>query len=353
MTSREKKLNKKADKWQTELAQSITSVHELEKKICLSETEKTNIELITKIFKIRITPFYLSLMDKNNPDCPIRKQAIPSLEELDFKMEELEDPLGDDRYSPVPRLTHRYPDRVLIFPTYECATYCRHCFRRRIVGRNDQEMTKEEMKCILTYIQNHNEINEVILTGGDPLLLKDEVLKELLLKIRSIHHVRILRIHTRLFVTLPHRITHELKSILKKAKPLYIVIHVNHFNEISAQFRRAVRGIAEAGIPILSQSVLLKGINDDVQSLRKLFSGLIEASVKPYYLHYCDLARGISHFRTPIQKGSELLKQLRGSVSGLCIPYYMVESVGGHGKVPVLYNCFKVNPQLCWGTHRV
>lgn len=328
----------RCEEWQKQFKNRITSVSGLERELSITEKEKREINSVTQLFKMSITPFYLNMIDRSNPNCPIRKQAIPSAEELYFKPEELDDPLGDNRHSPVARLTHRYPDRVLVFPTYECAAYCRHCFRRRIVGSIDKSITEKEINDIVNYIQNHKEIKEVIFTGGDPLMLADSKLKKMFSKVRTVSHVRILRIHTRVMVTLPQRITPKLTSLLRSIKPLYLIVHINHVKEISSEFKRAVRCVADAGIPIFSQSVLLRGINDDVQSLKDLFYGLVEVGVKPYYLHHCDLARGISHFRTGVKEGVDLLKQLRGYISGICIPYYMVETTGGHGKVPVVYN---------------
>lgn len=333
---------KNADsQWQEDLKNRITSVEQLKKIINMSHEEEANIYSVAQKFKIGITSFLLSLADADNPNCPIRKQIIPSVEELHSKPEESDDPLGDKRSSPVYGLTHRYPDRVLVYPTYECATYCRHCFRRKKVGHCDGRLSDEKTNNILNYLWDHKEINEVILTGGDPLTLDDNKLKNLFFNIRSLHHIRVLRIHTRIFVSLPSRITHNLVKILKSVQPLYIIVQVNHAKEISSLFKQAVEKISRAGIPILCQSVLLKNVNDDVQTLKSLFYSLVELGVKPYYLHHCDLARGISHFRTNIQKGVELLKQLRGSISGLCIPYYMVETTGGHGKVPIIYNYVK------------
>lgn len=325
------------NRWQDELRGRVIQAADLDRYIRLSDEEKRNIISVTKQFKMAITPYYLSLMDQDDPDCPIRKQVVPSIEELNFKEEELDDPLGENKHSPVARLVHRYPDRVLIFPTYECAAYCRHCFRRNVVGGKEY-MTNNEMKNVLYYLETHNEIKEVILTGGDPLIISNDRLEELLLNIRRVTHVRILRIHSRLFVTLPFRITNSLVKILKSVQPIYMMAHVNHSKEITVEFKRAVTKISEAGIPIFSQTVLLKGINDDVQVLKDLFYGLVEAGVKPYYLHRCDLARGIAHFRTNIQKGIDLIRQLRGFISGLCIPCYMVEMPDGHGKVPLVYN---------------
>lgn len=328
-------------KWQRLLAQRITTVEELAKKIKLTEKEKEEIKKVTSKFRMGISPYYLSLINQNDPNCPIRKQAVPSINELCVRKEELVDPLGDEKRSPIKGITHRYPDRALIFPTYQCFSYCRHCFRRRIVGQVDETLTQKEIEKALNYIQNHKEIKEIILTGGDPLFLSDKQLSGLLGKLKKIKHLRWLRIHTRAFVTFPYRITPSLVKILKSAKPLYIVVHVNHPKEITPQFKKAVDRVLKTGIPILNQGVLLKGINDNLETLKELSYRLLESGVKPYYLHQCDLAQGISHFRASVKTGIKLLRQLRGFVSGLCIPFYMIDTPGGFGKVPVDYNYVK------------
>ena len=327
--------------WQKQLANRITTVEQLDKKIRLTDKEREDLLSMTARFRMGITPYYLSLIDKNNPDCPIRKQAIPTINELNVREEELPDPLGDERRSPIKGITHRYPDRLLLYPTYQCAMYCRHCFRRRIVGQSDKTLTSEEMDKAIAYIQEHTEVREVILSGGDPLFLPDEMLKSLLSRIKNIPHVRWIRIHSRVFVTLPYRITPTLARILKSVRPLSIITHVNHPNEITPQFKRAVDRILCSGIPMFDQSVLLKGINDNHETLQELFYRLMESGVKPYYLHQCDLAQGVSHFRTSVQTGINLMKGLRGFISGLCIPTYMIDTPGGYGKVPINYDYIK------------
>lgn len=329
------------ERWQKELANGIRTTEQLAKKIKLSPVEIVGAQKATEKFRMFITPYYLGLIDKNNLDCPIRKQTIPSVKELKIREEELRDPLGDERKSPVKGITHRYPDRVLFYLTYQCASYCRHCFRRRIVGQRDKALTPKEIKKAIDYIKKHSQIKEVILTGGDPLFLPDAILENILRKLKQIKHVKWLRIHTRTFVNLPYRFTPKLIKILKSARPLYVVTHVNHPKEITPQFKHAVDRAQNAGIIVLNQGVLLKGINDDVEILKELFYGLLEAGVKPYYLHQCDLATGIGHFRTSVGKGIRLLRQLRGFISGLAIPFYMIDTPGGYGKVPVDYNYMK------------
>jgi lysine 2,3-aminomutase len=329
------------ERWQEELANRITTIDQLAAKINLNEQEIEDLKKLNGKFKMSITPYYLSLADKEDRNCPIRKQAIPVIDELNIRSEELEDPLGDDVRSPIKGITHRYPDRVLLYPTYNCAMYCRHCFRRRIVSQTDKTLTPQEMTRAIEYIEEHPEIKEVILTGGDPLLLSDQQLEDLLGKIKAIDHVKWIRIHTRVYVTLPYRITPNLIKILASVRPLVIVTHVNHAKEITPEFKEAVDKTLKAGIMLLDQSVLLKGINDNVESLKNLFYGLLEAGVKPYYLHQCDLAQGISHFRTTVETGIKLLRQLRGFITGIGLPVYIIDTPGGYGKVPVDYNYIK------------
>ncbi len=321
--------------WKKQILNRITTVGELDRRIALTEEEKKNIEEVTGKFRMGITPYYLGLIDKNNPDCPIRKQAVPSINELNILEGEFDDPIGDIIHSPVKGIVHRYQERVLLFPTYECATYCRHCFRRRIAGRNDRSLSSAELKIAIQYIRSHAEITEVILSGGDPLLLTDESLETILKSIKKIRHVRWIRIHTRVLATLPHRITPRLIKILKGAKPVIIVTHLNHSKEITPLMRKAVKRIGDAGMMLLNQSVLLKGVNDNAKILRDLFTDLTECGVKPYYLHQCDSAKGISHFKVPLKKGIGIMKELRESMPGVCMPIYMVEIPGGRGKIPV------------------
>jgi len=313
----------------------IITVGELDRRIGLTEEEKKNIVKVTGKFRMGITPYYLGLIDKKNPNCPIRKQAVPSVNELNILEGELDDPIGDICHSPVKGIVHRYPNRVLLFPTYVCASYCRHCFRRRIVGRNDRSLSSADLKIAIQYIGSHPEITEVILSGGDPLLLTDESLEPILKSIKMIRHVRWIRIHTRVLATLPHRITSRLIKILKGAKPVIIVTHLNHSKEITPLMRKAVKRISDAGMMLLNQSVLLKGVNDNAEILRDLFAGLTECGVKPYYLHQCDPAKGISHFKVPLKKGIRIMKELRESLPGVCLPIYMVEIPEGRGKMPV------------------
>lgn len=329
------------ESWQKQLVNSITTVDQLIKKINLSATEADEIRRLNGRFRMSITPYYLSLIDKDDPTCPIRQQAVPSIKELNVRAEELSDPLGDERRSPIKGVTHRYPDRVLLYPTYNCAMYCRHCFRRRIVGQYDKTLTPKEMVRAINYIAKHPEIKEVILTGGDPLMLPDKQIKNLLRQLKEIKHLRWIRIHTRVYVTMPQRITPSLAKIFSSVRPLVVVTHANHPKEITPQFKKAAARTLRAGVIMLNQGVLMKGINDNVDALKELFYRLLESGVKPYYLHQCDLAQGISHFRTKVSDGIKLLRQMRGFITGLALPFYIIDTPGGFGKVPIDYNYLK------------
>jgi lysine 2,3-aminomutase len=290
---------------------------------------------------MKVTPYYLGLMDPEDPGCPIIRMAIPDIREITVHPEELEDPTGDENpdlgNQPVPRLVHRYPDRVLLLPTARCGAYCRHCFRRRLAGRSDENATGSELSAALRYIESHTGIREVILSGGDPLMMPDEALLSLLSRIRKIPHVRLLRIHTRMPVVNPFRITTELAEGLSRFRPLRMVFQINHPREITSVALEYWARLTESGIPLLNQSVLLKGVNDHPDILRDLGWRLTEAGIQPYYLHHLDLARGTGHFRVGIRKGLRLLKALQGTLPGDAIPRYVLDTPGGYGKVPIQY----------------
>ena len=267
---------------------------------------------------------------------PIAKQYIPQAKELNIKPEELLDPIGDETYTPVKGIVHRHPDRVLFKPANVCAVYCRYCFRREHIGPGSDILNKEERTAALDYIRNHKEIWEVILTGGDPLVLSARHLKEILSELDKIEHVQIIRIHTRVPIADPARITKDLlKTLSAVEKPLYTVLHINHAQEISPAVKTALEALRSAGSTLLTQSVLLKGVNDSVNALETLFRTLVTLHVKPYYLHHPDLAPGTSHFRLSIKEGQALMHALQGRISGLCLPTYILDIPGGHGKVPI------------------
>jgi lysine 2,3-aminomutase len=290
-----------------------------------------DLQRVVEQFALRITPHVAAHL--SNP--AIAKQYIPTTDELIFTPDELADPIGDDVHTPVKGITHRYADRVLLKPTHTCAVYCRFCFRRETVGHAEQALNEAELQTALAYIQAHPEIWEVILSGGDPLVLSDRRLKIIVEALAATPHVEVLRLHTRVPVVEPERITPELIATLKSRLATYVVIHINHSDELTQNVKTALARLADAGIPLLSQSVLLRGINDNVAALTKLMRSLVASRVKPYYLHQTDLAKGTGHFRVPLAEGQELMRQLRGPVSGLCQPTYVLDIPGGHSKVPV------------------
>jgi len=283
-----------------------------------------------------ITPYFASQMDAHDPNCPIRRQVVPTAEELHVSADELRDPLNEDAESPVPGLVHRYPDRVLLLVTDQCAAYCRHCTRRRLVGVRTERMHAEEIQRAIRYVATHPEVRDVLISGGDPLTLSESVLEPLLKGLRAIPHLEIIRLGTRVPVFLPQRITPELVNMLSKYHPLFINIHFNHPKELTPETVAACARLANAGIPLGSQTVLLRGINDCPHIMKDLMHGLLKARVRPYYMYQCDLSQGISHFRTSLSKGLEIIEHLRGHTSGLAVPTFCLDAPGGAGKVPIM-----------------
>lgn len=322
--------------WRWQIRNRITSVDVLSKIIRLSEQEKSDIGVCLKKFRMAITPYYASLMDPNNKKCPIRLQAVPSIKELHDSAGDMLDPLHEDEDSPVPGITHRYPDRVLFLVTDQCSMYCRHCTRRRLAGAKDSALPRTQLDRAVGYIQSNRQVRDVVISGGDPLTLSDEGLEYILKKLRAVKHLEIIRIGTRTPVVLPQRITPQLCEILKKYHPVWINTHFNHPLEITPESIEACARLADAGIPLGNQSVLLKGVNDCPSLMTKLLHNLVRMRVRPYYLYQCDLSKGIGHFRTPISKGIEIMESLRGHTSGLAIPTFVVDAPGGGGKIPVL-----------------
>jgi lysine 2,3-aminomutase len=324
--------------WHWQVRNRVTSVEQLKKYIKLSEQEEQDIRQVLTKFRMAITPYYLCLMDPDNPDCPIRKQAIPSILEMNVGKHDLLDPLDEDKDSPVPGLTHRYPDRVLFLITDKCSMYCRHCTRRRFAGQKDDESSQEHIKQAIEYIRNTPQIRDVLLSGGDALLMSDERLEAIIAELRTIDHVEIIRLGTRTPVVMPQRITDELVNMLKKYHPIWVNVHFNHYDEFTPESKTALAKLADAGIPLGNQSVLLHGVNDCVNVMRRLVNGLVQLRVRPYYLYQCDLSMGIEHFRTPVSKGIEIIEGLRGHTSGFCVPTFVVDAPGGGGKIPVMPN---------------
>jgi lysine 2,3-aminomutase len=296
-----------------------------------------DLERVAARYAIAVTPDIADLIDSENPDDPIARQFIPNVRELVEQPGESADPIGDDAHSPVAGIVHRYPDRVLFKLVHVCAVYCRFCFRREMVGPGKATALSESAyRDALDYIRNHSEVWEVILTGGDPLMLSPRRLTEIMADIAAIDHVKIVRIHTRVPVADPARVSPEMVTALKVAgATTWLAIHANHPRELSDPARAAVARLADAGIPLVSQSVLLRGVNDDAATLEALMRALVECRIKPYYLHHGDLAPGTGHLRTTIEHGQELMRTLRGRVSGLCQPDYVLDIPGGHGKAPV------------------
>jgi lysine 2,3-aminomutase len=324
--------------WHWQLKHRITSFEDLKKYIALTPEEEEVFKSNIFSFRMAITPYYLSLIDHKNPHDPVRLQAIPRIDESHISIEDMPDPLHEDADSPVPGLTHRYPDRVLLLLTDQCAMYCRHCTRRRKAGETDAAMPKGHVDAAIEYISKNKEIRDVILSGGDPLTLTDTRLDEILAKLSEIKHVDIVRIGTRTPVVLPQRINDSLINVLKKYKFVWLNTHFNHPQEMSEEASTALAKLAEAGIVLGNQSVLLKGINDHVDVMKQLVHTLVKNRVRPYYIYQCDLSEGIAHFRTPVAKGIEIMESLRGHTSGLSIPTFVVDAPGGGGKIPVMPN---------------
>ena len=298
--------------------------------------QRAALERVAAQYAIAITPAMAALIDRNDSHDPIGRQFVPDPAELDVRPEESPDPIGDLAHSPVEGVVHRYPDRVLLKLTHVCAVYCRFCFRREMIGPDAKPLTPRQLDAALDYIAAHPEIWEVVLTGGDPLVLSARRLKQVVSRLAAIGHVKVIRVHTRVPVADPRRITGELVRALKaKGKATYVVLHANHARELTDAAREACARLIDAGIPMLSQSVLLAGVNDDPQTLGALMRALVECRIKPYYLHHADLAPGTSHMRTSIQHGQELMRALRGRLSGLCQPTYVLDIPGGHGKLPI------------------
>ncbi|MBW6514898.1 MAG: lysine 2,3-aminomutase [Candidatus Syntrophosphaera sp.] len=324
--------------WHWQIRNRITDFKTLRKYIQLQPEEEAVAKSKSYSFRMAITPYYLSLIDHKNLLDPVRLQAIPRIAESKLDPSDMPDPLAEDTDAPVPGMTHRYPDRVLLLITDQCSMYCRHCTRRRKAGEHDAPMPRENVDKALAYIEEHKEVRDVLLSGGDPLTLGDERLDELLGRLAKIKHVDIVRIGSRVPVVMPQRITDGLLDVFRKYKFLWLNTHFNHPHEITPTSAAALARIAEAGVPLGNQSVLLKGVNDNVDVMKALVHGLVRNRVRPYYLYQCDLSEGISHFRTPVSKGIEIIESLRGHTSGLCVPTYVVDAPGGGGKIPVMPN---------------
>ena len=292
-------------------------------------------EAVAERYAVAVTPHIASLIDPADAADPIARQFVPDARELRPGKDELADPIGDSAHSPVTGIVHRHANRLLLLPTLVCPVYCRFCFRRETVGPSGGVLTKDELDLAIGYIADHDQVSEVILSGGDPLTLSDRRLDEIMRRLDDIGHVETIRIHTRVPIAEPTRISPELCSILARETPVFVAVHCNHAREIAEPVASAFHLLAGAGIPLLSQTVLLKGVNDDVETLSTLMRSLVRHRVKPYYLHHGDLAPGTAHFRTTIAEGQVLMRALRGRVPGPCVPSYVLDIPGGYGKVPI------------------
>lgn len=323
------------DSWKWQLQHTVNKVEQLSEVIGLAEEEKKQIHRTFKKYKFAVAPYYLSLVDPSNPQCPFRLQCVPSEQELHIEPGEMSDPLNEDGDMAVPNVVHRYPDRVLVTINSSCSMYCRFCTRRRFVLDKAGHKDRNEIDLICDYIDSKPEIRDVIISGGDALMMGERMLTEILGKIRAIPHVEIMRIASKIPCVLPMRITKELVDMLKVFKPLYFMTHFNHPYEITPEAKTACDRIVEGGIPMLNQTVMLRGINSDAVIMKKLNHELLKIRVKPYYIYQCDLSEGISHFRTPVEKGVEIIESLRGHTSGLAVPEFVIDAPGGGGKVPI------------------
>ncbi|MDD4908347.1 MAG: KamA family radical SAM protein [Candidatus Omnitrophica bacterium] len=325
--------------WHWQVKNRICTREVLSKIINLTPDEEKGIERASGKMMMAITPYWATLMDTDDPACPLRRQAVPSILEQTIGPHEMTDPCAEDRDSPAPHLVHRYPDRVLVLSTEQCAMYCRHCTRRRLVGdkkENSKEVdTKDKFDAAIEYIKSNRKIRDVLISGGDPLMLEDDILESLVQRIRAISHVEFLRIGSRVPVNLPQRITPQLVAMLKKYSPIFISIHFNHPKEITRRCKIACDMLVEGGIPLGSQSVLLKGINDRPYIMKKMMQELLKIRVRPYYIYQCDPVKGTAHFRTPVATGINIIEKLRGHTSGYAVPTYVIDGPGGGGKIPV------------------
>ncbi len=320
-------------RWQ--LRNRVDSLMELEQRLNLTDVERAGVLLAGTKLAMSITPHFFNLIDRDDPDCPIRRQVIPRIEEGWTAPEELSDPCGEDSHMPVPGLVHRYPDRVLFLVTDRCASYCRYCTRSRVVSGVGEQHLETQWEPAFRYLEQHTEVRDVLLSGGDPLLFSDDRLDKILTRLRAIPHIQFLRIGSRIPIFLPQRITPELCTMLKKHHPLFISIHTNHPRELTTEVRDALGRLADAGIPLGNQSVLLRGVNDDVEIQKALVHKLLMCRVRPYYLYQCDLITGSSHLRTSVAEGVAVIEGLRGHTTGYAVPQFVIDGPGGGGKIPI------------------
>lgn len=319
--------------WRWQLRNRLRTREELAAYIDLTTDEEK--ALTEPIFTVGVTPYFASLMDRTDPNCPIRRQVIPLSAEGRGIGHLHRDPLNEEGLSPVPRIIHRYPDRVVLLATEICHTYCRHCTRRRRVGMMEHGLTMAELDRAIAYIASHEEVRDVLISGGDPLIYSNRQIERIIARVRAIPHVEIIRIGTRAPVTNPFRVTPDFVAMLRKYHPIWINVQFNHYREITPESARACSLLVDAGIPVGNQTVLLRGINDSLEVQRRLVHELLKLRVRPYYLYQCDLAEGIEHFRTRVAKGIEIIEGLRGHTSGMAVPTFVIDAPGGGGKIPI------------------
>ncbi len=319
--------------WQ--LKNRVTTLAGLERHLRLTAEERAGVLLSGDKLAMAITPHYFNLIDPEDPDCPIRRQVIPRIEETWENPDEMADPCAEDQHMPVPGLVHRYPDRVLFLVTDRCAAYCRYCTRSRVVSGAGEQELHTDFEAAFRYLETHPEIRDVLLSGGDPLLFSDAKLDGLLTRLRAIPHIEFVRVGSRVPIFLPQRVTPELCRMLQKHHPLFLSIHTNHPRELTLEVRAALERLADHGVPMGNQSVLLRGVNDDTEIMKSLVHKLLMCRVRPYYLYQCDLIQGSAHLRAPVSKGVEIIEALRGHTTGYAVPQLVIDAPGGGGKVPV------------------
>lgn len=321
--------------WKWQLKNRVTTLAQLEQHLVLSQEERAGVLLSGNKLALAVTPHYFNLIDREDPNCPIRRQVIPRIEESWASPYDMADPCGEDSHMPVPGLVHRYPDRVLFLVTDRCASYCRYCTRSRVVSGAGEQELHTDFEQAFRYLEQHTEVRDVLLSGGDALLFSDDKLEKILSRLRSIEHIEFLRIGSRVPIFLPQRITPALCQMLARYHPLWVSIHVNHPRELTTEVREACERMVNHGIPLGNQSVLLKGVNDSLPVMKSLVHKLLMTRVRPYYIYQCDLINGSSHLRTSVAKGIEIIEGLRGHTTGYAVPQFVIDAPGGGGKVPI------------------
>ncbi len=321
--------------WRWQLKNRVTTLEQLEQLVELTDSERAGVAVAGTKLALAVTPHFFNLIDPKDPNCPIRRQVLPRFEESLVMPHEMADPVGEDSHMPVPGLVHRYPDRVLFLVTDRCAAYCRYCTRSRVVSGVGEQELRTNFEEIYAYLAAHTEVRDVLLSGGDPLLFSDDKLEKILQRLRAIEHIEFVRIGTRVPIFLPQRITPELCAMLQKYHPLWMSVHVNHPKELTTEVRDALGRLANAGIPLGNQSVLLRGVNDDLPTMKCLVQKLLRCRVRPYYIYQLDLITGSSHLQVSVRKGLEIMDGLRGHTTGYAVPQYVIDAPGGGGKVPI------------------